>query len=65
MDLSQEEDYIDPIIERVGCWKVMFGKHKGTTYKIMATDNIKYLRWMRQNDICNNEDVNHYIDHFI
>ena len=40
----------------------MFGTHKGLTYGTMAKDNMGYLKRMRKNDICNNQDVNDFID---
>jgi hypothetical protein len=43
----------------------MFGKHKGLTYGTMVKDNMLYLKWMLKNDICNNQDVNDFIDLFV
>ena len=60
--MGDNSDYEDPIIEKVSAWKVMFGKHKGLTYGTMAKDNMRYLKWMRKNDICKNQDVNDFID---
>jgi hypothetical protein len=40
----------------------MFGKHKGLTYGTMVKYNMRYLKWMRKNDISNNQDVNDFID---
>jgi hypothetical protein len=64
-DNTPQDEDLHTFIERIGNWKVNFGKHKGVAYKNMATDHIKYLRWMRKNKVCNNENVNAFIDSYI
>ena len=54
--------YNDSVINRVGKWKVMFGKHKGTTYNAMVADNMDYLKWMYDNDVVNNQDIISFLD---
>lgn len=40
-------------------WKILFGKHKGTTYGELPDD---YLEWCYNNGIIKNDKVNEYIE---
>ena len=47
------------ILNIVGKWKILFGKHKGIVYGEVPDD---YLKWCYDEGIIKNEKVNEYIE---
>jgi uncharacterized protein (DUF3820 family) len=48
-------------ISHVADWSIPFGKYKGVKYDDLLKKDMKYVRWLLDNNIINNDKVINYL----